>query len=85
MTDTLAGLGGEVSGGAFVHRGERLRDRPFASITDLPQEHVPLASLPDLHRLFDHPDVRVVQVRMQNGTSATSDAAEFVGYEGISA
>lgn len=84
LVEMLARLGATFAGGGIAHRGQSIRNQPFSSIHDLPQEPVALYSLADVTQCLRQPDVRLVQVFMEGASGVAPKLSEIVGYESIS-
>jgi hypothetical protein len=84
LVTTLLALGAKFTGTGYAHRGEGLRDKPFASTHDSVLEPVPIRDVTDLTRSLADPDIRLVQVYMEGATSTMSNVAEIVTYLSIS-
>jgi hypothetical protein len=84
LVEMLVGLGATFAGSGIIHRGQSIRNQPFSSIHDLPQEPVAVHSLADVAQCLRQPDIRLVQVLMEGASGVAPNLSEIVGYESIS-
>jgi hypothetical protein len=78
LVASLIERGASFTGEGYAHLGPGLRDEPFESPTDLIQESVTIKDMAALERHLADPDVRVVEVLLENATGTAPGVAEIV-------